>query len=102
MPYQVTPHAIHLSISDATSSSTATASVALLGATVYSYISADVERLFVSSKSGIEGPGAVRGGIPICWFEPPSVSKPRCRADGHGHTGQYLVLRQRGRRSLRS
>lgn len=102
MPFQVTPKAIHLSISDGTSSSTATASVALLGATVYSYISADVERLFVSSKSSIEGPAAVRGGIPICWFAPSPASNPQCRADANGHTGQYLVLRLWERRSLRS
>lgn len=50
------------------------ACVALLGATVYSYISGGKQRLFHSSKSSIEGPSAIRGGIPICWpiFGPPA------------------------------
>lgn len=49
-------------------------SVALIGATVYSWKTGDgKERLFKSSKSPISGPAAIRGGIPICWpvFGPP-------------------------------
>lgn len=41
--------------------------VALQGATVHSYIHSGVERFFVSSKSDLNGPAAIRGGIPICW-----------------------------------
>lgn len=57
-----------------------TASIALQGATVYSYVKSDLERLFLSSKSGIDGPQAVRGGIPICWplfGPPPSADHPK-------------------------
>lgn len=49
------------------------ATIALQGATVISYLTNARERLFTSTKSTLEGPAAVRGGIPICWpiFGPP-------------------------------
>jgi len=48
-------------------------SVAILGATVFSWRRDGVEHLFKSDKSKIIGPKAIRGGIPICWpiFGPP-------------------------------
>lgn len=37
------------------------------GATVISYTTRGIERLFVSTESKIHGPAAIRGGVPICW-----------------------------------
>ena len=52
MPITSDSHSVHLSIPGST------ASVALLGATVVSYVSKGAERLFLSDKSSIEGPAA--------------------------------------------
>lgn len=42
--------------------------VSLLGAQVLSWTSADsVEQLYLSPKAVLDGSGAIRGGIPVCW-----------------------------------
>ncbi|GAA6062085.1 hypothetical protein JCM10212_006508 [Sporobolomyces blumeae] len=70
VPISTTPEVVHLSLGEFSS-----ASVALKGATVYSYKQNGRERLFTSSTSDVETkePAPVRGGVPICWpiFGPP-------------------------------
>ncbi|EIW68037.1 hypothetical protein TREMEDRAFT_69533 [Tremella mesenterica DSM 1558] len=65
----------------------ATAEIYLFGATVTSWKVEGKERLFVSSKSALDGSKAIRGGIPICFpiFGPPPPSPP-----------EYAALQQHG------
>lgn len=68
------------------------------GATVISYTTRGIERLFASSESKIHGPGAIRGGVPICWsvprmsvinnFRQPNLYLPSLNQT---HIGPYLV-----------
>ena len=70
MPIKVTSDHVHLSLGEFSS-----ASIALKGATLYSYKQNSLERLFTSSTSStlLSDPLAIRGGVPICWpiFGPP-------------------------------
>ncbi|KAM0748008.1 galactose mutarotase-like protein [Meredithblackwellia eburnea MCA 4105] len=74
MPIHTSPTSVTLSLSNGDS-----AAIAFQGATVHSYISNGVERLFTSTKSDLDGPAAIRGGIPVCWpiFGPPDKDDER-------------------------
>lgn len=67
----------HLELADGSAS----ADVLLFGATVISWKTGSKERLFLSSKSPLDGSSAIRGGIPLVFpvFGPASDHK-----DNHG------------------
>lgn len=71
VPIQVNQDTIHLSLGQFS-----TCSIALKGATVYSYTQNTIERLFTSSLSSLStsDPTPIRGGVPLCWpiFGPPN------------------------------
>ncbi|GAA5826778.1 hypothetical protein JCM5353_003232 [Sporobolomyces roseus] len=71
LPIQVNQDTIHLSLGQFS-----TCSIALKGATVYSYTQNTIERLFTSSLSSLStsDPTPIRGGVPLCWpiFGPPN------------------------------
>ncbi|KAH8921994.1 galactose mutarotase-like protein [Atractiella rhizophila] len=92
MPISSTPYTVKLELTGTKSS----VEVAFLGATVVSWKVETSqgeleEKLFVSSKSSVTGPKAIRGGIPICWpvFGPP----PKPEQDSEG---VYQKLAQHG------
>ncbi|RKP12294.1 galactose mutarotase-like domain-containing protein [Piptocephalis cylindrospora] len=62
MSVQLSPDSIHLSLPGPSPS---TATIALHGATVTSWVVHGEERLFLSNMAQTNGPKAVRGGIPI-------------------------------------
>ncbi|KAL8276262.1 hypothetical protein RQP46_011336 [Phenoliferia psychrophenolica] len=71
--------------------------VALQGATVHSYVHQGAERFFVSSKSDLNGPAAIRGGIPICWpiFGPPDKDDARfnkMKQHGFARTSKWTYV----------
>lgn len=72
MPVKQDEHSVTITSGDAS------AKIALHGASVYSWIAGGTEMLFTSSKSSIEGPAAIRGGIPVVWpvFGPPPKDDP--------------------------
>ncbi|GAA5949548.1 hypothetical protein JCM3765_002699 [Sporobolomyces pararoseus] len=88
MPINVTSDIVHLSLGEFSS-----ASVALKGATLFSYKQNSLERLFTSSTSStlLSDPLPIRGGVPICWpiFGPPPSTQDQ-------ENGLFSKLKQHG------
>lgn len=85
MPVTVSDYDVHLTLPG----SSDIVKVALLGATVYSYVHKGTERLFKSSKSSLQGPAAIRGGnahsfFPLSWAR---VESPLTKKSGDDEPG---------------
>ncbi|GAA6022544.1 hypothetical protein JCM11491_005595 [Sporobolomyces phaffii] len=94
MPITHTRDTVELSLGEFSS-----ASVALKGATVFSYVQSGCERLFTSSTSNVSlsDPAAVRGGVPICFpvFGPPPKDNPvynQLKQHGFARTAEWRFL----------